>query len=612
MEQSMLEVKNLTICYQNDKEQFDVVRNLSFSIPKGRTLSIVGESGSGKTVTALSISGLLPLNGQVRFGEILLNGESLLNKTESEWNHIRAKKISMVFQDPMTALNPVMTIYSQLAEAFVVSKNHHFSKKELEAICIDLLEKVGLNEAPIRLKQYPHELSGGMRQRVMIAIALASEPDLLIADEPTTALDSTVKKQILDLLIELKEKVKLTILLITHDLSETLRLADDILVMYAGKAVEYGSIENIINLPKHPYTQALLKAIPNIDANKDEKLFALEGQPPNLRCLPSGCSFHPRCKLANDRCRNVEPVYKEYKEYNDRKVVCFMEDDRLDSLLNEKIATKKLARLEIDLKKPVFEAKHITKQFKYGNIFNKKAFNVVDNVSFQLYKGEVLAIVGESGAGKSTLWQTLFGIHKQTAGDIYFLNLPVKNKKHFYQMHGQVGFVFQNSYSSLNPKMPIEELLKEPLRINNWPAKDRNRRIEELLQLVGLPLELKKVYPHQMSGGQRQRVSIARAIANNPKLLVLDEPVSALDVSIQAQIINLLMELRQSLQISMIFISHDLALTRYIADRIVVMHQGKIVELGYCEEVINHPKQPYTKTLIDAAKLGSNKVILRK
>ncbi len=621
MSNPLLQVENLSISYQTANGQLPAVRGVEFTIEQGETLAIVGESGSGKTATALAVIGLLPENGRIDNGRIVFNENQLNGMPEKNWDKIRGSQVSMVFQDPMSALNPVIPIGRQLEEVIYLRKEKGLTKAAVREECISLLKQVGVTEPVMRLKQYPHQLSGGIRQRVMIAIALASKPQLLIADEPTTALDSTIKKQILALLSDLKEKMNLSILLITHDLAETVTLADKVMVMYAGKVIENGSAHEILEHPEHPYTQALLQAFPRMEDSKEQRLFSLQGQPPNALQLPTGCPFHPRCVFVKDECKKTEPSFtcrdeggtgglESCEGHGSRKVSCWLssEEKKKPSALNGKNrgAGQGVAKncAEKEQRQPILEVRNLQKYFQVGSFFSRKQLKAVDGVDFTVEKGEITAIVGESGCGKSTLWQTTVGIHKPTSGTVKFAGKTLSSKKEHELFHQQVGFVFQSPFSSLNPRLSVGESILEPLRVAGWKMNEAKIQVIELLALVGIPSEMYHAFPHQMSGGQRQRVAIARALAVNPKLVILDEPVSSLDVSIQAQIINLLKELQESLQLSMLFISHDLPLVRYIADKVVVMYCGKVVESASSEEIFRNPKHPYTKALIEAALPG--------
>ncbi|HHY73313.1 MAG TPA: ABC transporter ATP-binding protein [Bacillus bacterium] len=609
MNNPLLQAEALSISYRTSTGKLLAVRGLEFTVEKGETLAIVGESGSGKTAAALSVIGLLPNNGRIENGSIFFDGNQLAVQEEMDWEKIRGQQISMVFQDPMSALNPVLTVGRQLAETIYLRKEKGLTKAAVRDECIALLRQVGVSEPAIRLGQYPHQLSGGIRQRVMIAIALASHPQLLIADEPTTALDSTIKKQILELLADIKKNMNLAILLITHDLAETITLADKVLVMYAGKVVEYGIARDILKNPQHPYTQALLKAFPRMHDSNKQRLSALEGQPPHALHLPPGCPFHPRCVFAKDVCKKTEPSFKLVDE-NGHKLSCWLttEDKKKLKLFNSTLVKTEKRWRSVEVKKsskedcqPILEVRNLQKHFQAGGFLSRKQIRAVDGVDFTVQQGEITAIVGESGSGKSTLWQTIVGIYKPTVGTVKFLGKTLTKKKEYKLFHEQTGFVFQSPFSSLNPRMAVGESILEPLRVAGWKTNEAKKRVKELLELVGIPSEMYSSFPHQMSGGQQQRIAIARALAVNPKLVILDEPVSSLDVSIQAQIINLLKELQENLQVSMLFISHDLPLVKYFADKVVVMYCGKIVEAASCEEIFRNPKHPYTKALIEAA-----------
>jgi peptide/nickel transport system ATP-binding protein len=615
MTSPLLQVEDLSISYHTTANgKTTAVREIEFSIEKGETLAIVGESGSGKSATALSVIGLLPENGCIESGNIYFAGDELSGKTEKEWGKIRGQKISMVFQDPMSALNPVMTVGRQLEEVIFLRKKERLKKAEVRQECITLLKQVGVTEPALRLKQYPHQLSGGIRQRVMLAIALASKPDLLIADEPTTALDSTIKKQILELLAHLKKEMNLSVLLITHDLSETIVLADKVMVMYAGKVVEFGRARDVLDNPQHPYTRALFQAIPRMEGTRENLLHSLEGQPPHAANLPGGCPFHPRCAFEKEVCKQKEPSLMLMDGIL-HKASCWLSKVEKEKVKNFSAKTntseknRNLRQENRSLKEetePILEVTHLKKYFQVGSLLTKKTLKAVDDIQCTIENGKITAIVGESGCGKSTFWQTACGLYKPTAGTVKFMGRTLAKKKDREFFYKQVGFVFQNSYSSLDPRMRIGESIIEPLRAAGWKANERGKRMLELLDLVGIPRELHEVFPHQLSGGQCQRAAIARALAVNPKLLVLDEPVSSLDVSIQAQIIHLLKELQERLQLSMLFISHDLPLVKYLADKVVVMYCGKVVEEANCEELFQNPQHPYTQTLIAAAtpKLG--------
>lgn len=599
LKKPLLQVENLSISYKVEQKIIKAVRNLDFTMNRGETLAIVGESGSGKTATALSLIGLLPENGRVDNGNIYFNGRRLHGQSEKAWQKVRGQKIAMIFQDPMSALNPVLTIGKQMEEVIYLRKGKKQAKATVREECISLLQQVGVTEPHLRLKQYPHQLSGGIRQRVMIAIALASKPDLLIADEPTTALDPIIKKQILQLLAKLQKEWKFSILLITHDLSETAMIAHKVMVMYAGQSVEFGNAKQVLQHPKHPYTESLLLGIPTMKTTKNQKLRTIEGQPPNPENLPAGCSFHPRCPWVTEACKGKE---FETMMVGPGKIRCLYSKEERDSrkgIFEEKASCME-SRPDRNGMDPILQVKNLSRHFSVGPLLSRKKLKAVDGIDLSVERGEIVAIVGESGSGKTTLWQTIVGIYPPTSGEIYFSGNPIKSRKDYHSFYTKVGFVFQHSMDSLNPRMTIGDSIMEPLKVAKWSKEKQIERLAELLEYVGLPFEKSFVLPHQLSGGQRQRVAIARALALNPELMILDEPVSSLDVSIQAQIINLLKELQEKLHMSMLFISHDLALVKYFAHRVYVMYGGKVVEEASCDELFENPQALYSKQLIAA------------
>jgi ABC-type glutathione transport system ATPase component len=529
---SLLEVDNLGVQFQTADGPFKVVQDISFSINDKETVCIVGESGSGKSVTSLSIMGLLPENGAVTNGSIKLNGEELTSKTENELQKMRGNDFAMIFQEPMTALNPVLTIGFQLSEPLRIHKK--LNKEEIRAKSIELLDKVGIPQPEEKLSMYPHELSGGMRQRVMIAMALAGEPSLLIADEPTTALDVTIQAQILELIDDLKTQFDMGVLFVTHDMGVVAEIADRVVVMYHGSIVETGTVEEIFNAPSHPYTQRLLAAVPDVDQPKPEASPDTEGEEPLLQV---------------DNLSKFFPV-------------------------------------------------------KTG-IFQRTTSHVkaVKNVSFSLYEGETLGLVGESGSGKSTLGRTILGLEEKTNGTIQFngKDMDQMSKQELKESRKEMQMIFQDPYASLDPRQKIGETIEEILVIHtDLSKKERKNQAMKLLKDSGLSEGFYERLPHELSGGQRQRVGIARAIALNPSLIVADEAVSALDVSIQAQIMDLLKKLQEEYKLTYLFISHDLGVVRQISDRIMVMYLGNVVEIGTADQIFENPQHPYTKMLLSA------------
>lgn len=531
---NLLTVKDLSVSFSTGSTVQRVVNNVSFSVDAGETVGIVGESGSGKSVTARSIMQLLSPNAHVHpESEILYFGKNLLAYSEKEMRSVRGKDISMIFQDPMTSLNPTMTMGKQITETL----RHHekLSEKEAEKRAKEMMELVGINNVDYRYTQYAHEFSGGMRQRMMIAMALACKPSLIIADEPTTALDVTIQAQILDLLKEIQKKMGMAIILITHDFGVVANMCDHVVVMKDGNIVETGDTVSVFQNPQHDYTKMLLAAIPNLQ--KEKSAASLE----------------------------------------------------------------KLAEIHSGKRDVLLEISQLEKEFPYGRNQTVKAVN---QLSFKIYRGETLGLVGESGSGKSTTGRTILRLHEPDSGETLFEGFDVNHLKpsEMKDVRKHMQMIFQDPYASLNPRMKIQDIIGESLDIHGLAKnkKERNERVAELLDLVGLPPSFAQRFPHEFSGGQRQRIGIARALAVNPEFIVLDEPLSALDASIQAQIIELLEELQEKLNLTYLFIAHDLTVVKQISDRVAVMHQGRIVELADAEELFTNPIHPYTKKLLSA------------
>ncbi|WP_306299266.1 MULTISPECIES: ABC transporter ATP-binding protein [Paenibacillus] len=529
----LLKVNDLSVSFHSGESEFQAVREVSFEVRKGETLGIVGESGSGKSVTARSIMRLLASPpSQMKKGEILFKGVDLANKTQKEMESIRGRDIGMIFQDPMSSLNPTIKVGKQISESLI--KHQKVSKREAKKQAIAMMERVGITRSEIRYNQYPHEFSGGMRQRVMIGIALACRPELLIADEPTTALDVTIQAQILNLMKDMQEQLGTSIILITHDLGVVAGMCDRVVVMKEGQIVETGTTTEIFANPKHPYTIRLLNALPRLDQKKK----------------PKPVSLVPRD----------------------------LEDDQ-----------------------PLLEVKSLKQHFNLGKGNTLKAVN---DISFHIRQGETLGVVGESGSGKSTTGRAILRLHEPTGGDVLFKGVPLNrlSVSEMKTMRRHMQIIFQDPYASLNPKMRIMDIIGEALDIHQLAgtASQREKRVEELLEMVGLDPTHAQRYPHEFSGGQRQRIGIARALAVEPEFIVCDEPLSALDVSIQAQIVQLLEELQQRLGLTYLFIAHDLSMVKHISDRVAVMYNGKIVELAESEELYSNPQHAYTKALLSA------------
>jgi len=543
MSSPLLEIKN----YHLDIDGFDgtlhVLKNINITISAGETVGIVGESGSGKTLLVRSIMGLIPTQARIRGGKIYFQGQELTNLDERGWRKIRGARISMIFQDPMTYLNPLFSIFQQLGD---VIKAYHRetgkslpSSRALHARASELLQQVGIGDPARVLDQYPHQLSGGMRQRVLIACALAGEAQLLIADEPTTALDVTIQAQVLDLINEIVQRLNLTVIMISHDIGAIAHVAKRIMVMYHGEIVEEGGLDDILHKARHDYTKKLLAAVLPIEKNKAKPF-------PNVA-----------------QTEKVQPIA------------------------------------------PLVQVEDLEKVFylKGGD-----QFKAVDKVGFSVKPGETFGIVGESGSGKSTVARLVLRLLEPTSGKILFENEDIAKlgAKQLRQQRKHMQLVFQNPHSALNGRHNILDAIAEPLRIQtNMSSRAREKRVEELLDIVQLPRIFKYRYPHELSGGQKQRICIARAVALNPKLLVLDEPTSALDVSVQAQIIDFLNELRQELNLTYIFISHDLAVIRHMCDRVMVMQRGQIVEQGTIDAIFDNPRHIYVRQLIDSARATS-------
>ncbi len=616
----VLSVRDLHVSFNTEAGVVHAVRGVNFDLWGGRTLGIVGESGSGKSVTALSLIGLLDDNAHVT-GSIKLRGEELLGKTDEEMSEYRGTKISMIFQDPLSALTPMFSIGDQLAEALLIH-NPGMRKADVRKRCIELLELVGITDPEDRLDAYPHEFSGGMRQRVVIAIAIANNPDIIIADEPTTALDVTIQAQILDILKVAQRETGAAVVLITHDLGVVAGSADDVMVMYAGRAVERASIDTVFAKPSQPYTMGLLGAVPKPHVAATTRLVPIKGNPPSLAAIPTGCPFHPRCPMATPECSQSEPELLPIEPSEGHLVSChWMDKIRENNLTFEDVypdlepLKPKWAEVPRDQRPVVLEVKDLVKTFPVqgkGLIRrNKGTMTAVDHASFQIHEGETLALVGESGSGKSTTLMQIMDLVKPENGSITVLGkntADLKGNRERRELRRDLQVIFQDPMSSLDPRMPIYDVLAEPLEAQGWKKGDINKRIGELMSLVGINPDYVDRFPSQFSGGQRQRIAIARALATSPKILLLDEPIASLDVSIQAGIINLLEDLQTELKISYLFVAHDLAVIRHISDTVAVMHLGKIVEYGETEDVFTNPQDPYTKALLSAIPIPDPKV----
>lgn len=619
MAATILDVQNLHVRFANEAGSLHAVRDVSFSLYAGETLALVGESGSGKSATAMAIMGLQPDSASVT-GSIRLHGEELVGATDDALSLLRGKSIAMVFQDPLSAMTPVFTIGEQLIESIQVHDSG--SVNDARARAIELLDLVGIPEPVQRMNAYPHEFSGGMRQRVLIAMAIANNPDVIIADEPTTALDVTIQAQVLDVLQSVCEKTNAALLLITHDLGVVARIADNAMVMYAGRIVEQGSVNALFYDSQMPYTMGLLGSLPRAGSDKSVALSAIEGNPPSLLSPPAGCAFSPRCPMVDSLCLEREPALVQLTEPGHWSACVHHQLIKRDSITHADLfqpksstaTTSSVSAADVKHAK-VMEMSDVKKHYPLykGGVFRRRVGTVfaVDGIDLTLYQGETLGLVGESGCGKSTTARSILDLEPPTTGTIRLFGdnirqLDTKQKR--LALRRKLQIVFQDPIASLDPRMSVFDLIAEPLGVFNDNPDTIDTRVNELLQLVGLDASYLARFAQQLSGGQSQRVCIARALALEPQLLVLDEPVSALDVSIRAGIVNLLQELKASLGLSYLFVAHDLALVRHIADRVAVMYLGKIVETGTVEAVYENPVHPYTQCLLSAMPIADPKL----
>ncbi|MCX8570757.1 ABC transporter ATP-binding protein [Aminobacter sp. MET-1] len=589
----LLSVRDLHVQFVSQDALLNAVRGISYDVHAGEVVALVGESGCGKSVSSLAVMRLLPGGGATRFtGSAKLCGKDFFALPEEAMRRLRGRDIAMIFQEPMTSLNPLLTIGRQIIEPML--EHLDMTVKDAEARAVELLTKVGVTDPRRRLHQYPHEFSGGMRQRAMIAIALACNPKVIIADEPTTALDVTIQAQILELLRSLVDELGVGLVLITHNLGLVARYADRVNVMYAGRIVESGTSRQVLNHPRHRYTIGLLEAVPHLDQPRQDRLRTIPGQPPSLRCLPSGCAFRLRCEAATETCARLPGDMDEEGHH----FACFHpgEKDKATEHLSGREGQGRKAGGETALR-----VRGLSKDFHLGKGAVVRALQAID---FDVPQGGTLGLVGESGCGKTTVARTLLRLEAATAGraDYQGHDMLAATKAEMIRLRQDVQVVYQDPYTSLNPRHRVGHALAEPLLVHGICKTkiEAAGRVEELLGLVGLPSDIATRYPHQMSGGQRQRVGIARALGMNPKFIILDEPVSALDVSIQAQIMNLLADLQAKLGLSYLLIAHDLAVIRHISDRVAVMYLGRIVETGTAGELFAAPKHPYTQALLAA------------
>ena len=608
----VISVRDLTVSFASEAGTVHAVRGMNFDLYPGKTLGIVGESGSGKSVTSMAIMGLLDKNASVK-GSITYHGEELLNKSDFEMSEIRGKGIAMVFQDPLSALTPVFSIGDQIKEA-LVTHNPKMTEQQIHDRSIELMNLVGIPDPEGRLKSFPHEFSGGMRQRVMIAMAIANDPDVIIADEPTTALDVTIQAQVLEVLRKAQRETGAAVIFITHDLGVIAGVADDIVVMYAGRPVEKADVDSIFDHPAMPYTMGLLGAVPRSDRERNSRLVPIPGSPMNLVNMPKGCPFAPRCPLATDICHTTEPAMEPVPGRPGQFVACHRTQEIVSKGLTfhdvytvAEAAKSKFAGVPRDERKMVLDVKHMRKTFPLtaGGFLRRKIGEVkaVDDVTLDVREGETVALVGESGSGKSTTLMEIMEFKQPQDGEIEMFGTKLEHKiprEKRRELRSAVQYVFQDPMSSLDPRLPIYDILAEPMKVQHYSKEQIRERIGELMRLVELNPDQVDRFPTQFSGGQRQRIAIARALSVNPKLVLLDEPVSALDVSIQAGVINLLEDLQNKLGVAYLFVAHNLSVVRHISSRVAVMYLGRIVESGDTEDVFEHPLHPYTQALISA------------
>ncbi|WP_427116532.1 dipeptide ABC transporter ATP-binding protein [Pseudarthrobacter scleromae] len=608
---AILSVRDLNVRFNTENGVVHAVRGVDFDLMPGKTLGIVGESGSGKSVTSLAIMGLLPTTAEVT-GSVRLKGKELLGLSDKAMCEYRGNELAMVFQDPLSSLTPVYTVGNQIIEALTIH-NPTMSKQAKEARAVELLAMVGIPSPKERLRAFPHEFSGGMRQRVMIAIAIANNPRVLIADEPTTALDVTIQAQVLEVLHRAQEETGAAVVMITHDLGVVAGMADDIMVMYAGRPVETGAVDDIYYNPRMPYTMGLLGAVPRVDVAEKSSLVPIEGMPPNLIHAPTGCSFAPRCPLATDACLEGEPALAPVPGPAAHRAACIKSGslggdvDVHDVFAAPPVPVSRFDAIPREERSTVLQLKDVRKHFPLtkGALLKRRIGTVkaVDGLSFDIREGECFSIVGESGSGKTTTLLEIMEFHKDQDGEVVIggiSNKQAADGKTRSAMRRELQMVFQDPTGALDPRFTVYEVLAEPLQNAGMNKADTKKRIMELMKLVGLQPDHVNRFPNQFSGGQRQRIGIARALAVNPKLVVLDEPVSALDVSVQAGVINLLDKLRAELGLSYLLVAHDLSVVRHISNRVAVMYLGKIVEIGEVDRVFDNPRHPYTRALLSA------------
>jgi len=621
-----LSVRDLVVDFPTRRGTLTAVNGVSFDIAPGEVLGVVGESGAGKSLTGAAIIGLLEPPGRIAGGQVILHGERIDDLAAEPMRRIRGKRIGMVFQDPLTSLNPLYRVGRQIVET--IQTHRDVSDDDARTRAIELLTEVGIQGAEQRIDSYPHEFSGGMRQRVVLALALAAEPELIIADEPTTALDVSIQAQIIALLKRLCRAHGTSVMLITHDMGVIAETADRVAVMYAGRIAEIGPVQDVIHAPSHPYTQGLMGAIPSVEGT-DTRLTQIPGSMPRLTAIPSGCAFHERCLHAFDRCRamrpDLEPAGRSF-------AACWLVEEPARRLGGAALAEATEARsVSVSARKPedrdhnavpatgpssdaaLVNVAGLSRTFDVSKPWlnrviegePRRVLKAVQDVSLSIAPQETFALVGESGSGKSTVAKMLVGLLEPTHGDVTVHGIamwPQPPRADLKRLRRRIQMIFQDPYASLNPRWRVARIVSDPIRAFGLASSEDEiaERVGDLLRTVGLDPADGEKFPHEFSGGQRQRICVARALSSNPEFLVCDEPTSALDVSVQAQILNLMRDLQDDFGLTYLFISHNLAVVRHMATRIGVMYLGRIVEIAPSEALFANPQHPYTRMLLDA------------
>ncbi len=605
----LLEIKDIETCFKTDGKMVCAVDGVSMYLNPGEIIGIVGESGSGKSVTMMSMLQLIASPGKITGGEVYLEGNSKnmleYGPQSEEMRKMRGGKVSMIFQEPMTSLNPVLTIGYQIRENIMLHLK--LSKEEAKERTIQMLKMVNIPDAEQRYNYYPQQFSGGMRQRIMIAMAMSSEPEVLVADEATTALDVTTQAQLLEMIRDIAKKTNTAVIIVTHNLGIVARFAERIYVMYSGRVMENAEAGELFASPEHPYTRALLRAIPRLDDPKDRILIPIDGLPPNPATRPDYCPFYDRCEYRMDRCKECKrPELREVSP-NHYAACLLTEEEKAEKAAEIASKTIKEAPQKTIGSEYCLDVKNVRKYFPvYKGIMKKKVGEVkaIEEITFHARKGETLGIVGESGCGKTTLARCIMRVYKPEEGEIFFNGTDIAGftDKQLQPYRPKMSMIFQDPFSSLDPRQTAESIVGESLKLHKLVKNkaEYDSRVEELFRIVGLDPALKNRVPHEFSGGQRQRIGIARALSSNPDMIICDEPISALDVSIQAQVINLLEDLQAKLGLTYLFIAHDLAVVKHISDRILVMYLGRVVEIAECDELYNNTLHPYTKALLAA------------